>query len=405
MKWLTFALRNVGRNRRRSMMTILLTAVGTLGILSTGGFALYTYDSLKEFSARTTGHAIVTHAEYFMRDEEMPMELGLDNADDIKNRFQKLPEVRTIVTSIEFTGLISNGEKSTIYMAKGVEPKFFNQTGPTMQLKQGKFLSRKLDSTEEPQVMLGEGLARSLKAEIGTSLTLLSTTSDGALNAMDVAVRGIFSTGVPDVDDRFAYVHLQNAQELLLTDKVSQIALYFKELNKTDQFVERLKKTYPELAVSHWQDRAFFYKGVKNLYDRIFGVMGVVIMMMIGFAIFNTMAMAVIERTREIGTLRAMGSFPFEIKKVFLLEALIISLAGVFVGIILDLILVLGLIFFDVQMPPPPGQSSGYPLRVNFSLDLVLAVVAVMVVLAQISAWFASNKGTRKPITEALAYV
>ncbi len=405
MKWLQFAYRNIWRNQRRSMMTITLTAIGTLGILSTGGFALFTYDSLKEFATRATGHIVLAHDDYFDVDEEMPVQLGIENSVEIKKALLQEPEVKSVIQSIEFTGLISNGDKSTIFMGKGVDPEMFNLVGPAMKLLEGKYLSKRIDLMADAQVVLGQGLAKSMGAEVGSSLTLLSTTSEGALNAMDVLVQGIYTTGVPDMDDRMLYVHLPQAQELLLTSKIHTLSIHLFDTHKTQAFSEHFKKMFTELGVTTWRDHAFFYTSVKNLYNRIFGVMGIVILLMISFAVSNTIAMTVVERTREIGTLRALGSFDYEVSRVILLEAAMISLIGVLIGVVLTGLCVLGLTILDFQMPPPPGQTEGYPLRINFSAQLTIGVVLVMLLLAQIAAWIAARSGVNKPITEALAHV
>jgi putative ABC transport system permease protein len=72
VKWLVFAFRNLFRNRRRTLVTLLITATGTAAILSSSGFALYTYHSLKELSANDTGHLILARPDYFQRDEDTP---------------------------------------------------------------------------------------------------------------------------------------------------------------------------------------------------------------------------------------------------------------------------------------------------------------------------------------------
>ena len=77
MKWLLFAIKNVLRNRRRSLVTVLIAAVGTAGVLIGGGFALFTYQSLAEMAARDSGHLILAHQDYFARDEDTPMQFGL----------------------------------------------------------------------------------------------------------------------------------------------------------------------------------------------------------------------------------------------------------------------------------------------------------------------------------------
>jgi putative ABC transport system permease protein len=73
---------------------------------------------------------------------------------------------------------------------------------------------------------------------------------------------------------------------------------------------ERLQATLPQLAVQTWLDQAVFYRSVRELYNRIFGALGLIIGVIVVFVVTNAMAMAIIERTREIGTLRALGTQP-----------------------------------------------------------------------------------------------
>jgi ABC-type lipoprotein release transport system permease subunit len=103
--------------------------------------------------------------------------------------------VRQVLPRVAFSGLISNGDKSVVMVATGIEPDAeFAVKGPFLKIGAGKVLA---SGQQGAQVMLGEGLARSLKAGPGSSLTLLASTTEGALNALDVVV-AVFSTGVPD---------------------------------------------------------------------------------------------------------------------------------------------------------------------------------------------------------------
>lgn len=178
--------------------------------------------------------------------------------------------------------------------------------------------------------MLGVDLASNLSVNVGDWITLLATTTDGALNAYDFKVRGIYSTGVPELDKRQLYVHINSAQSLLGSDKVSALSVFLFDTcltNKVEQQVATiLNKQKPsfgdqEVEITPWQERAFFYLKVKDLYDRIFGIMGAVMALVVFVALFNTMTMSVTERTREIGTLSALGSYPREIIAGFLREA------------------------------------------------------------------------------------
>jgi putative ABC transport system permease protein len=112
MKWLMFAWKNVMRNRRRSLTAMLITALGTAAVLASGGFALYTYESLEEMTARDTGHVVVAHARGFEGDEDVPLQHGLADAAALAEKFAALPEVRAVAPRVQFSGLISNGDKS-----------------------------------------------------------------------------------------------------------------------------------------------------------------------------------------------------------------------------------------------------------------------------------------------------
>ena len=86
LRWLRFAVLNTLRNRRRSTVTVSIAALGTAAILLAGGFALFTYQGLAQISARTTGHLIVGKPEQFQRDEDTPLQHGLDDVAAIKAR-------------------------------------------------------------------------------------------------------------------------------------------------------------------------------------------------------------------------------------------------------------------------------------------------------------------------------
>ena len=306
-RWLAFAWANTLRNRRRAAVTVLIAALGTAAILLAGGFALFTYEGLAEAAARSSGHLIVARPAQFERDEDVPLQHGLDKADALKAQLLADPHVRQVLPRVDFSGLISNGDKSTVMVATGIDPDAeFAVKGPFLKVLAGKVLA----SDQQLAVMLGDGLARSLKASPGSSLTLLASTTDGALNALDVTVAGIVSTGVPDLDRRLVYTDIATAQKLLVTQRVSSLGVFLDRMAATAGTQQRLQAALPDLKVQTWLDQAFFYRSVKELYNRIFGALGLIIGVIVVFVVTNAMAMAVIERTREIGTLRALGTLP-----------------------------------------------------------------------------------------------
>ncbi len=405
MKWLKLAIKNVLRNRRRALVTILITAVGVAAILIGGGFANFTYVSLKEMAARSSGHLIVAHKNYFDKEESVPMEFGLNDSNSLTKKLKSDEDIRYVIPKVEFTGLISNGEKSTIFMGSGVDPKYeFKVKGPFLTIDDGNILSKR-EKENNPQVMLGKKMAKYFNAKINDSLTLLSTTVDGSLNAIDVTVQGIFSTGIPELDKRSILVNINTAQSLLSTDKISNLALHLRETEATFSKYNKLTREYADLGWQTWLDTAFFYVGVKELYNRIFGLLGFIIIMMVFFSIYNTVNMSVVERTREIGTLRAIGTYSNEVTRNFVLEGLVISFIGASIGISIAALTSLGLSIAEIQMPPPPGRTSSYPLAVDIPVNLYLITAAIVTVVCIIASWLSSYKASNRSIVGALSHV
>jgi putative ABC transport system permease protein len=402
LAWLRFAWLNTLRNRRRSAVTVSIAALGTAAMLLAGGFALSTYEGLAQMSARTTGHLIVAKPEQFEKDEDTPLQHGLDGYPELRAQLLADAQVRSILPRVEFSGLISNGEKSTVMMATGIDPDAeLAVKGPFLSVKAGRVLS----SDEHGMVMLGEGLARSLKATPGSSLTLLASTTEGALNALDVTVKGTFSTGIPEMDQRLVYIDVATAQKLLVTERVSTLGVYLNTMDATDAARQRLQAALPTLKVRTWVEEAVFYRSVKDLYNRIFGALGLIIGVIVVFVVTNAMAMAIIERTREIGTLRALGTLPGQLVGSFALEGMVLGGVGTLLGALVALTVSVGLILFPMQMPPPPGRSEGYPLLITMDAGLYAGTIIAMVLLAMLTSALVARRTVSRPVVDALAHV
>ncbi|GMV76844.1 MAG: hypothetical protein AMXMBFR78_37930 [Rubrivivax sp.] len=401
LRWLRFAAANTRRNRRRSAVTVAIAALGTAAILLAGGFALSTYQALAQASARSTGHLVVARNEQFERDEDVPLQYGLDEVAALKRQLLANDEVRQVLPRVEFSGLVSNGDKSVVMMGVGIDPDAeFAIKGPFLTVSAGRVLA----TGERLQVMLGQGLARSLKAAPGSSLTLLASTTEGALNALDVTVAGVFGTGVPDIDRRLVYTDLDTAQKLLVTPRVSSLGVFLAGMDDTAAAQQRLQAAWPQLAVRTWLQQAPFYRSVKALYDRIFGALGLVIGLIVVFVVASTMAMAVVERTREIGTLRALGTLPGQLVRSFALEGLLLGSVGAAAGALLALSTSLALLVFPLQMPPPPGRSEGYPLQVAIDPTLYALTMLAVLLLAALASALVARRTVAMPVVDALGH-
>ena len=294
---------NVQRNRRRSLVTLLIATLGTAALLIGGGFAAETYDSLREAAARDSGHLTLATADYFQRDEDTPLQYGLTNAPALIRQLEDQDGVRRVLPRVSLSGLVSNGDKSMVFVGTGAHIQAeAAMRGPFLQLLAGALPA----ADQAQQVVLGKDLAASLNAHPGSGVTLLTTTVSGSMNAVDVTVAGIVSTGWQEVDKRLVYAPLATAQQLLASDKVSSLAVFLDHTDATPAKLAQWQQALPDYRFKPWWEQAFYYNSVRQLYNRIFGLLGVIIAALVFFAVSNTLSMAVVERTREIGTLLKM---------------------------------------------------------------------------------------------------
>ena len=406
LEWIRFAWLNTLRNRRRSLVTVSIAALGTAAILLAGGFALATYQALAQSSARTTGHLILATPAQFVGDEDVPAQHGITNAEALTRDLLIDPDVRQVLPKLVFSGLISNGDKSVVMMAEGIAPDAeFAIKGPFLTVKSGRVLS----SADRAQVMLGAGLARSLKAEPGTGLTMLASTTEGALNAIDVTVAGVVSTGIAEMDARLVYTDVATAQRLLATDRVSSLGVFLSSMEATEpvraRLQAKLQSHQPTLEIRSWIDQATFYRSVRDLYNRIFGALGGILGVIVVFVVTNAMAMAVIERTREVGAMRALGTSPVQLVRGFAIEGSMLGGLGALLGTLGAAALSIALLIFPVQMPPPPGRSVGYALVMDIDPSLYALTLIAMVLMATAASALVARRTVNQPIVDALGHV
>ena len=167
---------------------------------------------------------------------------------------------------------------------------------------------------------------------------------------------------------------------------------------------ERVAAANPKLVVQTWLDQAFFYHSVRGLYNRIFGALGLIIGVIVVFVVANAMAMAIIERTREIGTLRALGTLPAQLLRSLALEGMVLGGVGATVGALIALAVSLLLYAFPVQMPPPPGSSRGYALVTAIDVPIYAMTVLAMIAVSMLASAWIARRTVHVPVVEALAH-
>lgn len=236
----------------------------------------------------------------------------------------------------------------------------------------------------------------------------MATTADGSFDARDVLATGAISTGSRELDNRFLRIHLQNAQDLMYTEGVTRIVVLLKHTEDTDAVMQLLKTQFEQqglnLELRSWSDLADYYHEVVSLFSGIFNVVQVIVLAIVLLGIVNTMVMAVMERTPEIGTIRAIGGTRLEVMTLFITEAFILGLIGSLLGIIFAILLAKGITMSEFMMPTPPGSSQTYPIRIFTNADLLLKNGAFGLVIAVISSIYPAVKASRMQITQALRF-
>jgi putative ABC transport system permease protein len=408
MSLFLLAFRNVARNRRRSLLTGGVVVFGFAAIALAGGFMSQSFEGLKEGTIKNgTGHVQLADPAFFEGNEDATLEHGLAEPARIAGILKKDPDVLEVLPRIDFVGLATNGSRSVPFLGTGLDPEPEARTMDTAKLLVS---GRWFQDPNERAVVLGSALAKSLNVKAGDTITLLATTPDGVLNALDATVAGLADIPIKELDERYLATPLGLASELLVASgRVSKLTIVLREPADAKAALPRLLASLHreriDVAGKTWEELASFYRQVKMLYIGIFGFMGLVLVVVVLLAAANTMMMAAAERTREIGTLRALGTRPSAIKRMFIAEGLILAFFGCIGGALVSLTFRAALNHAGLTLPPPPGVSHGVPLHVNLYLTAYAAGAFAMSATLVAASWFPARRAATVSIIEALAHV
>jgi len=270
---------------------------------------------------------------------------------------------------------------------------------------------KELASRDPRGVTLGIGLARAFGVKPGDDLTLLTTTKAGAINALAVKVRGVWESGEKAYDDRFLRVGLPETQRVLDIEsgEVQSIVLLLDATENTAavraQIEGLIRERGLDLEIRTWDDLALRYHQVRELFGRIFAVLTLIVSVMVVFGITNTMTMAIFERTREIGTVMALGTRRRGVVAMFVLEGFVLGVLGAVAGVALGVVLAKAISAVGLQLPPPPGSTRGFAVQI-FVVPGVLAQAAQLsIVAATLASLYPAWRAARLNVVEALRHV
>ncbi|PVZ83889.1 ABC transporter permease [Serratia sp. S1B] len=461
MQTYKLALRNLLRNRRRTLSTLCAITIGAIGILLFGGYNRSIEYSLQTTFVRDTGHLQIQHKDYLLYGTANPAEYSIRNVQKIMAQLEQDPELRQMMVVqtpiLLLNGIAGNYTAGTsrpvlIYGSEASGQKVLSQWN---EYHLDQKISENTPSSALPDaVIIGSGVARLLqlchfitdhscetsppegggdttslpddlmqlaqqtreerKPAPNNQIELLAAAVGGAPNIIRVQVEAVQPQAARELDDSYVGIHLAQAQQLVFGRDQPGVTAIILQLRKTEQLeAARARVQYlfsttladEPLAVHDFSQLQPLYNQILNMFDKIFHFLLLLILCIALFTISNTMGMAVLERTTEIGTLRAVGLKRRDIQRLFLNEGIFLGIIGCLAGIIFSLFLAY-LINRSGLTWHPPGVISPIPIKIRIwgEWTMLLSVLAILIAAAVLSSWLPARRAANVDIVEALRH-
>ncbi len=468
MLTLKIAFRNIFRNQRRSIVTLLTIAVGAAAALVFGAYITYVFLAIQTGTVRRIGHLTVYRTGYFTFGSGNPSAYGIEGYPDLIRLIGAdpfiQPRLAVITATQSIAGIAGNFENDTSkpFFGVGFIPSDRNRmrkwSAPGITfLNSG---DSGLTDSDPQSGVVGTGLGRilglceplhiancpplpkraapsagkkagppgvdfaelsqrdqpqgqSARPDGAPRIDLLAATAGGAPNVVSLNVARVEGQGAKELDDAFIGMHLALAQQLLYgrgTPKVTGIVLQLHHTEDLAAVRQRLQALIGEqrldLEVRDYLELSPFYVQAINMLNFIFAFIATIIAIVVLFTTTNTIGMSVMERTDEIGTTRALGLRRWGIRRQFLLEGCLLGALGAAAGIALAALVAGSVNYFGVTWTPP-GEMQPVPLRLLLfgRPSLVTGTWVGLVLVSTLSGFFPANRAARMQIVDALRHV
>jgi putative ABC transport system permease protein len=464
---LRIAWRNIVRNRRRSLMTASAVAAGALAMLLFLGYTTYIFLGMETGNVQRIGHLSVFRSGYFLYGTGNSAAYGIDRYGDVIGLIADDPVLRPMVNVLTPTQLLmgiaanysGDNAASRTFIGIGLVPSDRDRMRRWDPYGTGNVFAadRRISDSDESRGLIGTGLARILNlcaplalpdcppasapgsspdraAVIHEDLTelagreasatptrkpdapridLLAATVGGAPNVVSLNVSGAQPQGAKEIDDAFVLMHLGLAQQLVYGRSEHKATSIVIQLHRSQDMARarvRLAQLFREhqldLDIRDFGELTPFYGQVIRMFTGIFVFIALVMGMIVLFAVVNTMTMNVMERTNEIGTIRAMGLRRGQVRAQFIAEGALIGVIGATLGAVLAFVIA-AVVNASGLTWIPPGNSVAIPLHLDVLGRPALALGAwlVLVLVAVAAALLPANRAARLSVVDALRHV
>lgn len=398
------AARNLGRNKTRSALSLAAIAVGVAALILSGGFVSDLIFRLGEVLIHSqSGHVQLARPGYFSSGSRSPGRHLIAEADAQAAQLAKLPQVKALMRRVGFSALLGNGRSSYPVVGEGIEAGPEAILGTSVVMLQGRALSPQ----DRYAAVVGAGVARAMDLALGSTIFLVAPTVDEAMNTLELEVVGIAQSFSSDYDERVIKVPLRAAQELLDTRGINAVVLLLHETGKTAAVARMLhaQAASAGLEVKTWDVLNDFYWKAVALYDRQFGVLRIIVLLMVLLAVVGAINVGVLERAGEFGTMRALGNTSGDVIRLVILEGALMGMLGALIGAALGC--AAAWLVSQIGIPMPPAPNSNFEFTAAIRLDAPVIASAFLIglsatVLASIGP---ALRVARLPVVQALRQI
>lgn len=397
------AWRNVWRNKMRSIVIMLSITLG----LFAGIAVLALYKGMMKARIRTVIDAEVGHLQIhdnkFKADYE-PQYI-IVNGDQVLDELKKINGIKVIASRSITNGMLATATGSAGVQINGVIPE---QEYEISQLKNKVIEGKLFDTLRKNEIMIGKKLADKMKLKPASKLVLTFTDSSGSIVSGAFRVTAIYKSANAPMDERNVYLRMKDLNALLATGQsFHEIVVLLNDDEGVNKIKLQLKKMFPSYKVESWEEISPETNLMVKTTDQLSYILMTIIMVALAFGIINTMLMAVLERTREIGMMMALGTTKLKIFLLVLLETVYLTLAGAPVGILIGWLTVgyynkngLDLSGMGRELMSSFGYSTLiYP---EFPSDKIISVILIIITTAIVSCLFPAFKALQLQPVEAL---
>ncbi len=400
---LGIALRNLLRQRTRTLTSLCAISVGVACLIVAGGFVKDILFQLGEATIHSqTGHLQIATAAHWKTHSPNGSALTINSPQKIKDLVLANSAVDQVAARINFVGMLNNGKRDLGIIGEGVEPDQEAAIGSFMRYTEG----RPLRSTDHEGIAIGYGIAKNLDLKVGDYVTLVASLAEGALNTAEFRIVGIFQSFSKEFDARAIRIPLPAANDLLDKNGAHLLIVTLRDTQDTPEFLKGLKPRLADLGVEarDWKELSDFYEKTVQLYDAQFGVLRLIIFCMVLLSVANSINMSLYERTREFGTVLALGTHPNAVFWAILTESILLGLIGSIFGTILALTISWGISLHGIPMPPPPNANIGYLAKIRPTPELLVFSALVGLASTICAAIIPARRASQLQIVDALRH-